>query len=102
MHFHPALAPVKIGVLPLSKKLSDEAFEIYKKLSKRYNCEFDDRGNIGKRYRRQDEIGTPFCLTYDFESAEDKAVTIRMRDSMEQVRVPIDQLDAWFLDKFDF
>ncbi|MBE6001300.1 MAG: glycine--tRNA ligase, partial [Sarcina sp.] len=63
---------------------------------------FDDRGNIGKRYRRQDEIGTPFCLTYDFESAEDKAVTIRMRDSMEQVRVPIDQLDAWFLDKFDF
>ena len=102
MRFHPALAPVKIGVLPLSKKLSDEAFEIYKKLSKRYNCEFDDRGNIGKRYRRQDEIGTPFCLTYDFESAEDKAVTIRMRDSMEQVRVPIDQLDAWFLDKFDF
>ena len=102
MRFHPALAPVKIGVLPLSKKLSDEAFEIYKKLSRRYNCEFDDRGNIGKRYRRQDEIGTPFCLTYDFESAEDKAVTIRMRDSMEQVRVPIDQLDAWFLDKFDF
>ena len=102
MRFHPALAPVKIGVLPLSKKLSEDAFEIYKKLSKRYNCEFDDRGNIGKRYRRQDEIGTPFCLTYDFESAEDKAVTIRMRDSMEQVRVPIDQLDAWFLDKFDF
>ena len=102
MRFHPALAPVKIGVLPLSKKLSDDAFEIYKKLSRRYNCEFDDRGNIGKRYRRQDEIGTPFCLTYDFESAEDKAVTIRMRDSMEQVRVPIDQLDAWFLDKFDF
>ena len=102
MRFHPALAPVKIGVLPLSKKLTGEAFEIYKKLSRHYNCEFDDRGNIGKRYRRQDEIGTPFCLTYDFESAEDKAVTIRMRDSMEQVRVPIDQLDAWFLDKFDF
>ena len=102
MRFHPALAPVKVGVLPLSKKLNEQAFDIYKKLSKKFNCEYDDRGNIGKRYRRQDEIGTPFCVTYDFESENDKAVTIRMRDSMEQVRVPIDELDAWFADKFDF
>ncbi|MBR3367513.1 MAG: glycine--tRNA ligase, partial [Lachnospiraceae bacterium] len=102
MHFHPALAPVKIGVLPLSKKLTDKAFPIYRQLCKKYNCEYDDRGNIGKRYRRQDEIGTPFCLTYDFESETDGAVTIRMRDSMEQVRVKIEDLDNWFSDKFDF
>ena len=71
LHFHPALAPVKIGVLPLSKKLNEGAEKIYTELSKYYNCEFDDRGNIGKRYRRQDEIGTPFCVTYDFESETD-------------------------------
>ena len=87
LHFHPVLAPVKIGVLPLSKK---------------YNCEYDDRGNIGKRYRRQDEIGTPFCITYDFESENDGAVTVRDRDTMEQVRVKIDELDAYFADKFTF
>ena len=75
---------------------------IYAQLSKKYNCEFDDRGNIGKRYRRQDEIGTPFCITYDFDSEEDHAVTIRFRDSMEQVRIPIDELDAYFADKFTF
>ena len=102
MRFHPALAPVKVGVLPLSKKLGAEAFEVYKNLSRKFNCEYDDRGNIGKRYRRQDEIGTPFCVTYDFDSETDKSVTIRMRDSMEQVRVPIAELDAWFADKFDF
>ena len=102
MHFHPAIAPVKIGVLPLSKKLNDKALEIYDELSKKYYCEFDDRGNIGKRYRRQDEIGTPFCITYDFDSEEDHAVTIRFRDSMEQVRIPIDELDAYFADKFTF
>jgi len=102
LHFHPALAPVKIGILPLSKKLSEQAEKIYFELSKKYNCEFDDRGNIGKRYRRQDEIGTPFCITYDFESENDNAVTIRFRDSMEQVRVKIDELDQWFADKFTF
>ncbi|MBQ8327542.1 MAG: glycine--tRNA ligase [Lachnospiraceae bacterium] len=102
LHFHPALAPVKIGVLPLSKKLSEPAEKIFFELSKKYNCEFDDRGNIGKRYRRQDEIGTPFCITYDFESENDQAVTIRFRDSMEQVRVPIAELDAYFADKFTF
>ena len=102
LHFHPALAPVKIGVLPLSKKLNEGAEKVFTQLSKKYNCEFDDRGNIGKRYRCQDEIGTPFCVTYDFDSEEDGAVTVRFRDSMEQVRVKIDELDAFFADKFDF
>ncbi len=102
LHFHPALAPVKIGVLPLSKKLNEGAEKIYQQLSKKYNCEYDDRGNIGKRYRRQDEIGTPFCIAYDFESETDGAVTVRDRDSMEQVRIKIDELDAYFADKFTF
>ncbi len=102
LHFHPALAPVKIGVLPLSKKLNEGAEKIYAQLSKKYNCEFDDRGAIGKRYRRQDEIGTPFCVTYDFESENDHCVTVRFRDSMEQERVPMDQLLDWFEGRFDF
>ena len=102
LHFHPALAPVKIGVLPLSKKLNEGAEKIYMDLCKKYNCEFDDRGNIGKRYRRQDEIGTPFCITYDFESETDGCVTVRDRDTMAQVRVPIAELDAYFADKFTF
>ena len=100
LHFHPALAPVKIGILPLSKKLNEGAEKIYATLSKKYNCEFDDRGNIGKRYRRQDEIGTPFCITYDFDSETDGKVTVRFRDSMEQERVAIDELEAYFADKF--
>ncbi|MCR5178648.1 MAG: glycine--tRNA ligase [Lachnospiraceae bacterium] len=102
LHFHPALAPVKIGVLPLSKKVNEGAEKVYSMLAKKYYCEFDDRGNIGKRYRRQDEIGTPFCVTYDFDSEEDHQVTVRFRDSMEQVRVPIDGLMEFFADKFDF
>ena len=102
LHFHPAIAPVKIGVLPLSKKVNEGAEKVYQMLSKKYCCEFDDRGNIGKRYRRQDEIGTPFCVTYDFDSEEDHQVTVRFRDSMEQVRVPIDGLSEFFADKFDF
>ena len=102
LRFHPALAPVKIGVLPLSKKLNEGAEKIYTELSKKYNCEFDDRGNIGKRYRRQDEIGTPFCVTYDFDSETDGMVTVRFRDSMEQERVAISGLDAYFADKFAF
>ena len=102
LHFHPALAPVKIAVLPLSKKLAEPAAKIYEQLSKKYNCEFDDRGAIGKRYRREDEIGTPFCVTYDFDSETDGAVTIRYRDSMEQVRVKIDELDQWFDGRFSF
>ena len=102
LHFHPALASVKIGVLPLSKKLNEGAEKVFAELSKYYNCEFDDRGNIGKRYRRQDEIGTPFCVTYDFDSENDQAVTVRDRDTMEQVRVPIAELKAYFEDKFRF
>ena len=102
LHFHPALAPVKIGVLPLSKKLNEQAEKIYMELCKYYNCEYDDRGNIGKRYRRQDEIGTPFCVTYDFDSETDGAVTVRDRDTMQQVRVPIAELRDYFREKFDF
>ena len=102
LRFHPAIAPVKIGILPLSKKLNEGAEKVFAELSKYYNCEFDDRGNIGKRYRRQDEIGTPFCITYDFDSEEDHAVTVRDRDTMDQVRVPIAELRAYFADKFMF
>ena len=102
LHFHPAIAPVKVGVLPLSKKLNEGAEKIYAELSKYYNCEFDDRGNIGKRYRRQDEIGTPFCVTYDFDSEEDGAVTVRERDSMEQERIKIEDLKSYFEKKFEY
>ncbi|HKL99668.1 MAG TPA: glycine--tRNA ligase [Mobilitalea sp.] len=102
LRFHPAIAPVKIGVLPLSKKLSEPADKIYMDLCKTYNCEFDDRGNIGKRYRRLDEIGTPFCITYDFESDTDGAVTVRDRDTMQQERVKIEDLKAYFENKFKY
>ncbi len=102
LRFHPAIAPVKIGVLPLSKKLNEGAEKIYAELSKKYYCEFDDRGAIGKRYRRQDEIGTPFCVTYDFDSETDNCVTVRFRDTMEQERIAIDKLDEFFRDKFTF
>ena len=102
MHFHPAIAPVKIGILPLSKKLNEGAEKIYHELSKLYNCEFDDRGNIGKRYRRQDEIGTPYCITYDFDSVEDGAVTVRDRDTMEQERIKIEDLKDYFAEKFNY
>ncbi len=102
LHFHPALAPVKIGVLPLSKKLNEGAEKIFTQLSKKYNCEFDDRGNIGKRYRRQDEIGTPFCITYDFDSETDACVTVRFRDTMEQERVAIADLESYFAEKLAF
>jgi len=102
LRFHPALAPVKIGIFPLSKKLNEGAEKIFTELSKKYNCEFDDRGNIGKRYRRQDEIGTPFCITYDFESETDFAVTVRNRDTMEQERILIANLNEYFAEKFTF
>ena len=102
LHFHPALAPVKMAVLPLSKKLGEKAEELYAMLSEHYNVEYDDAGSIGKRYRRQDEIGTPFCLTVDFDTLEDGCVTIRHRDSMEQERIAIDQLLNYFSDKFRF
>ena len=95
LHLHPALAPVKAAVLPLSKKLSDKAGEVFDELSKYFNMEFDETGSIGKRYRRQDEIGTPLCITYDFESETDGCVTVRDRDTMEQVRLPITELKAY-------
>ena len=102
MHFHPAIAPVKAAILPLSKKLSDKADEIYQELSKHFNVEYDDAGSIGKRYRRQDEIGTPFCITYDFDSEEDESVTVRDRDTMEQQRIKIADLDKFLAEKIDF
>ena len=102
LRFHPAIAPTKIAVLPLSKKLGDEAHEVYMKLNKHFVCEYDETGSIGKRYRRQDEIGTPYCITFDFDSQQDHSVTIRERDSMEQVRIPIDELLNYFDKKFDF
>ena len=102
MHLHPALAPVKAAVLPLSKKLGEKAGEVYDMLIKKYNCEYDDAGSIGKRYRRQDEIGTPFCITYDFDSEQDNSVTVRDRDTMEQQRVKIDELDAFIASKLEF
>ncbi|MDR1734864.1 MAG: glycine--tRNA ligase [Oscillospiraceae bacterium] len=102
LHLHPVLAPVKAAVLPLSKKLSESALEIYTALSKQFFCDYDDAGSIGKRYRRQDEIGTPFCVTVDFQTAEDNAVTIRERDTMEQVRIPIAALGTWFAEKLAF
>ena len=95
MRFHPALAPIKAAVLPLSKKLSEPATELYQKLSKKFMCEYDEAGSIGKRYRRQDEIGTPLCITVDFDTEVDNCVTIRDRDTMEQVRLPIDEVEAY-------
>ena len=95
LRLHPALAPVKAAILPLSKKLGDKADEVYQKLIKKYNCEYDDAGSIGKRYRRQDEIGTPVCITIDFDTLEDESVTVRDRDTMEQKRIKIDELDSY-------
>lgn len=102
LRFHPALAPVKAAILPLSKKLSDEAFKVYENLCKEFVCEFDEAGSIGKRYRRQDEIGTPFCITFDFDSLEDGCVTIRERDTMQQVRISIDGIKDFLRDKVNF
>ena len=89
-------------MLPLSKKLSDKATEIFADLSKKFNVDFDEAGSIGKRYRRQDEIGTPYCITYDFDSEEDGCVTVRDRDTMEQVRLPIGELAAFIESKLEF
>ena len=102
MHFHPALAPFKCAVLPLSKKLSEPATELYHKLQKRFMCDYDEAGSIGKRYRRQDEIGTPYCVTFDFESAEDGCVTVRDRDSMQQERIPMEQLEDYIAARIRF
>ena len=95
LHLHPALAPFKVAVLPLSKKLSEPATKLYEQLLKKFNCEYDEAGSIGKRYRREDEIGTPFCVTVDFDTLEDNQVTVRDRDTMEQVRIPIAELEGY-------
>ena len=102
LHLHPALAPYKVAVLPLSKKLSEKAEEVYTQLSKKFMCEYDETGSIGKRYRREDEIGTPYCVTIDFDTLEDNTVTIRDRDTMEQIRVKIDDLETWLNEKIEF
>ena len=102
LHLHPALAPYKIAVLPLSKKLSEKAQEVYEKLSSKFMCDYDEAGSIGKRYRREDEIGTPYCVTVDFDSLEDNSVTIRDRDTMEQIRLPIEEVESWVSEKVEF
>ena len=102
LHLHPALAPVKAAVLPLSKKLSEKALELYDELSKEFVTDFDETGSIGKRYRREDEIGTPFCITYDFETENDGCVTVRDRDTMEQVRIPLGEVKAYISERLKF
>ena len=102
LHLHPALAPYKLAVLPLSKKLSEKANEVYAKLAKKFMCDYDEAGSIGKRYRREDEIGTPYCVTVDFDTLEDESVTIRDRDTMEQVRIKIDDVEKWIEEKIEF
>jgi glycyl-tRNA synthetase len=102
MRFHPALAPFKAAILPLSKKLSDKALEVYNELAKYFPVDFDETGSIGKRYRREDEIGTPICITYDFDSLEDGCVTVRDRDTMEQKRIAISELKNYIEKAIEF
>jgi glycyl-tRNA synthetase len=102
MHLHPALAPFKAAVLPLQKKLGEKAGEVYAMLSKRFMVDYDESGAIGRRYRRQDEIGTPMCITIDFDSLENDTVTVRDRDTMEQIRLPISKLIEHIDSKIDF
>ncbi len=102
LHLHPFLAPFKAAILPLSKKLGEKATEIYEDLSKHFSVDYDETGSIGKRYRRQDEVGTPLCITYDFESETDNCVTVRDRDTMEQVRIPITELKKYIEEKTAF
>ena len=102
LHLHPALAPVKAAVLPLSKKLSEKALELYDELAQEFPVDFDETGSIGKRYRREDEIGTPFCITYDFETENDGCVTVRDRDTMEQVRIPLTEVKSYIAERLKF
>ncbi len=102
MHFHPAIAPYKVAILPLQKNLSEKAKEVYNILSKEFMCDYDEAGSIGKRYRRQDEIGTPFCVTIDFDTLENNSVTIRDRDTMGQIRMPIEELTKYISEKIKF
>ena len=102
LHLHPALAPVKAAILPLSKKLSEKALDLYDELAKYFPCDFDETGSIGKRYRREDEIGTPFCITYDFDTENDGCVTVRDRDTMEQVRIPVSEVKTYIQERLVF
>ena len=102
LHLHPALAPYKAAVLPLTKKLSDKADEVFEMLSKEFSVEYDAAGSIGKRYRREDEIGTPYCITVDYDTMEDDTVTVRDRDTMEQIRLPISELKEFIRGKLEF
>lgn len=102
LRLHPALAPFKAAVLPLSKKLSEKAMEIKNELSADFMIDFDDAGSIGKRYRRQDEIGTPLCITYDFDTENDGCVTVRDRDTMQQIRIPVTELKSYITEKVKF
>ena len=102
LHLNPAIAPYKAAVLPLVKKLAEPANELYEKLSKKFMCDYDETGTIGKRYRREDEIGTPFCITVDFDTLEDNCVTIRNRDTMQQERIAIDKVEEYILEKIQF
>ena len=102
LHLHHALAPYKVAVLPLQKKLTEKAEEIYKNLCKKFSCTFDETASIGKRYRRQDEIGTPYCVTIDFDSLEDNCVTVRERDSMAQIRISIDELEEYLAKNLEY
>ena len=102
LHLHPALAPYKAAILPLSKKLNDKADEVFQTLAKAFPVDYDEAGSIGKRYRRQDEIGTPYCITVDFDTLEDNQVTVRDRDTMEQIRIPINQVEKYIAEKIAF
>ena len=102
LHLHPALAPYKAAILPLSKKLNDKADEVFQTLAKAFPVDYDEAGSIGKRYRRQDEIETPYCITVDFDTLEDNQVTVRDRDTMEQIRIPIDQVEKYIAEKIAF
>ncbi|MFR1324621.1 MAG: glycine--tRNA ligase, partial [Ezakiella massiliensis] len=102
LKFHPRIAPYKLAILPLTKKLSDKAEEVYKEMFKYFDCDYDERGSIGKRYRREDEIGTPFCLTIDFDTLEDDTVTLRDRDTMEQIRIKISEVREYVEERMMF
>jgi glycyl-tRNA synthetase len=102
MKFHPAIAPYKVAILPLQKNINEKAIELYNKLSKKFMCMYDEAGSIGKRYRRQDEIGVPYCVTIDFDTLEDGTVTVRDRDTMEQIRIPMDDVEKYIEEKIKF
>ena len=102
MHMHPAVAPVKACVMPLSKKLSEPATALFRELCEEFHCEYDEAGSIGKRYRRNDAIGTPFCITYDFDTENDGCVTVRDRDTMEQTRIKVDELKDYIKSRIKF